>query len=207
MVGNVFFVIIPSQKAMVKAAKEKKPLDPTPGRFAQLRSLHNNYLTLPVLFVMVSNHFPSTYGSKFPWLTLAIISLGVAGVKHWLNLRERGELNVWILPVSVVVLFAAAYISAPKHADTTCKEEVSFSSVNLIFQQRCVQCHSQRPTDDVFTVPPNGVVFTTRGSIAGMRDKILQRVVITKTMPLNNKTNMTEEERQIINCWVQQGAK
>ncbi len=207
MVGNVFFIIIPSQKAMVKAAKENKPLDPALGKFAGLRSLHNNYFTLPVLFVMVSNHFPSTFSYKYPWLILAIISLGTAGVKHWLNLREKGQLNVWVLPVSVLILFAAAYMSAPQKPDTDCKQEVSFSEVNIIVQKRCMQCHSSHPTDDVFTSPPNGVVFETPQNIVALKDKILQRVVVTKTMPQNNKTNMTEEERQVIGCWIQQGAK
>ncbi len=207
MTGNVFFVIIPSQKAMVKAAKENKPLDPLPGKSAQLRSLHNNYLTLPVLFVMISNHFPSTFGFKHPWLILAIISLGTAGVKHWLNLREKGQLNVWVLPVSVLILFAAAYISAPQKKDTDCPQEITFNEVNLIIQKRCVQCHSSHPTDDVFKVPPIGVVYDTPEQIVGLRDKILQRVVVTKTMPPNNKTNMTEEERQTIGCWIEQGAK
>ncbi len=206
MVGNVFFIIIPSQKAMVKAAKENKTLDPALGKVAQLRSLHNNYFTLPVLFVMVSNHFPSTFGFKYPWLILTVISLGTAGVKHWLNLREKGQLNIWVLPVSVLILFAAAYMSAPQKPDTDCKNDVNFNEVNMIVQKRCIQCHSSHNTDDIFTAPPNGVVFETPENIAGLKDKILQRVVVTKTMPLNNKTNMTEEERQVIGCWIQQGA-
>jgi uncharacterized membrane protein len=204
MVGNVFFIIIPAQKAMVKAAKENKPLDPWVGKFAGLRSLHNNYLTLPVLFVMISNHFPSTFGFKYPWIILIIISAGTAGVKHWLNLRERGQLNMLVLPVSVLVLFAAAYISSPQKPGTECKDQVSINEVNLIVERRCKQCHSSRPTDDVFKAPPNGVVYDTPDDIIKLKDKILQRVVITKTMPQNNKTNMTEEERQIIACWIQQ---
>jgi uncharacterized membrane protein len=206
MVGNVFFIIIPSQKAMVKAAKQGKPLDPWFGKFAGLRSLHNNYLTLPVLFVMVSNHFPSTFGFKYPWLILAVISLGTAGVKHWLNLREKGQLNIWVLPVSVLILFAAAYMSAPKQPDTNCKEEVSFNEANLIIQKRCISCHSSNPTDDVFRAAPNGVMYDTPAGIVRLKDKIMERAVITKTMPQNNKTNMTQEERDIIGCWIKQGA-
>jgi uncharacterized membrane protein len=114
MAANVFFVIIPSQKAMVKAAKQGKDLDPKLGINAGFRSLHNNYLTLPVLFVMISNHFPSTFGYQYPWLLLAIISLGTAGVKHYLNLKEKGQFNVWVLPGSVLVLLGAAFISAPQ---------------------------------------------------------------------------------------------
>ncbi len=94
MAANVFFVIIPSQKAMVKAAKEGKPLNPELGKNAGRRSLHNNYFTLPVLFVMISNHFPGTYGNKNSWLVLAALTLGTAGVKHYLNLREKGQLSI-----------------------------------------------------------------------------------------------------------------
>ncbi len=207
MVANVFFTIIPAQKAMVKAAKENKQLNPMLGKNAGLRSLHNNYFTLPVLFVMISNHFPSTFGFKYPWMILMIITLGTAGVKHWLNLRERGQLSIWVLPVSVLILFAAAYISAPKPMDSSCKTQVSFSEANMIIEKRCKSCHSLHPTDDVFKAPPNGVVYETPADIVKLKDKIMQRVVVTKTMPQNNKTNITEEERQMIGCWIQQGAK
>ena len=109
MVANVFFVIIPAQKAMVKAAKEGIPLNPQLGKNAGMRSLHNNYFTLPVLFVMISNHFPSTFGNEHSWLILAVISVGTAGVKHYLNLREKGQLSVWVMPVSVLILIAAVH--------------------------------------------------------------------------------------------------
>lgn len=206
MVANVFFIIIPSQKAMVKAAKEDKPLNPQLGKNALARSLHNNYFTLPVLFVMVSNHFPSTFGYQYPWLTLIIISLGAAGIKHYLNLREQKQQSVWVFPISVVVLLAAAFISAPAKNPNECKEEISFAAVNVIIQQRCVACHSSRPTDDVYKVAPNGVMYDTPDDIVKKKDLIMQRVVITKTMPQNNKTNITEEERNSIRCWIEQGA-
>ncbi len=197
MAANVFFVIIPSQKAMVNAAKSGKPLNPELGKHAGLRSLHNNYLTLPVLFVMVSNHFPSTFGFKYPWLILAAISLGSAGIKHWLNLREQGKLSIWVMPLSVLILLSAAYISAPPKPGE-CKSQIQFSEINAIVQKRCITCHSSRPTDDVITSPPNGVTYDTPENFVKLKDKIMQRVVLTKTMPQNNKTNMTPEERDLI---------
>ena len=206
MVANVFFVIIPGQKEMVRCAKLGIPLDPSLGKNALARSLHNNYFTLPVLFVMVSNHFPSTFGYEYPWLMLAIISLGAAGVKHYLNLKEKKELNVWILPVSVIILLAACFISAPNTNPYECKKEVSITEVQEIIQKRCMQCHSSTPTDDVYKVAPNGVKYDTPQDIYNKRDLIMQRVVITKTMPQNNKTNITEEERNMIRCWIEQGA-
>lgn len=206
MVANVFFVIIPGQKEMVRCAKLGIPLDPSLGKKALARSLHNNYFTLPVLFVMVSNHFPSTFGYEYPWLILAIISLGAAGVKHYLNLKEKQQLNVWILPVSVAILLAACFISAPSTNPYECKKEVSITEVQAIVQKRCIQCHSSSPTDDVYNTAPKGVKYDTPQDIFNKKDLIMQRVVITKTMPQNNKTNITEEERNTIRCWIEQGA-
>ena len=206
MVANVFFVIIPAQKAMVRAAKRGLPPDPQPGINALNRSLHNNYFTLPVLFVMISNHFPTTFGYEQPWLVLVIISLGTAGVKHYLNLREKGQLAVWVLPVSVVILLAGAFISAPPKDPGACNSKIEFSEVNAIIQARCVSCHSSKPTDDVYKAPPNGVIYDTPDDIVRKAALIMQRVVITKTMPQNNKTNITQKERDILRCWIEQGA-
>ncbi len=186
MAANVFFVIIPSQKAMVRAAKLGLHLNAQLGKNAGMRSLHNNYFTLPVLFVMISNHFPTTFGYKQPWLILMLITLGVVGVKHYLNLREKGQYSVWVMPVSILILLSAAYISAPAKPGE-CKNEVSIAEVNRIIQQRCIQCHSSKPTDEVYTAPPNGVTYDTPESIAKYSEKIMQRVVLTKSMPQNNK--------------------
>lgn len=207
MAANVFFVIIPSQKAMVKAAKEGKPLNPALGKNAGLRSLHNNYFTLPVLFVMISNHFPSTFGNAHSWLVLAAITLGVAGVKHYLNLREKGQLSVWILPASILIILGIAYVTAPQVSTSNCKKTIEFSEVNTIFQSRCVTCHSSKPTDKIFIVAPNGVMYDTPEEIVKYKDKIMQRAVVTETMPLANQTHMTKEERELLRCWIEQGAK
>jgi uncharacterized membrane protein len=206
MVANVFFVIIPAQKAMVKAGAAGLPLDPSLGKKALARSLHNNYFTLPVLFVMISNHFPSTFGYQYPWVVLAIITLGTAGVKHYLNLKEKGQYNVLILPVSVLIILSATFISAPTKNNDACKSQVSIREVTQIMQQRCVVCHSAKPTDNIYVAAPNGVMFDTPEQIIKMKDKIMQRAIVTKTMPQNNKTNMTPEERNTIRCWIEQGA-
>jgi uncharacterized membrane protein len=206
MAANVFFVIIPSQKAMVNAAKENKPLNLELGKNAGRRSLHNNYFTLPVLFVMVSNHFPSTFGYKYPWLILMLITIGAAGVKHYLNLKEKGQLSIWVMPISVLILLGAAFISAPPKNLGECSREISINEVSKIVNNRCITCHSSRPTDDVYKTAPNGVMFDTPEDIVRKKDLIMQRVVITKSMPQNNKTNITQEERDIIRCWIQQGA-
>lgn len=205
MVANVFFVIIPSQKAMVNAAKKGETPDGMRGKNALRRSIHNNYFTLPVLFVMVSNHFPSTFGNKYQWAVLAAISIGAAGIKHWLNVREQGRLSIWVMPASVLLLLAIAYVTAPQPSNVKCKE-VSFAVVNNIVQERCIQCHSSKPTDNVYTAAPNGVKYDTPQEIVAKKELIMQRVVLTRTMPQNNKTNMTPEERDLVRCWIEQGA-
>lgn len=210
MVGNVFFIIIPSQKAMVRAAKQGTTPDPRFGKGALQRSLHNNYFTLPVLFVMVSNHFPSTFGSGYPWATLAGISVGVAGIKHWMNLREKRQASTWVLPISIVILLGMAFVTGPKiktDAADACTEGVQIGQVEAIVTQRCKPCHSSNPTDDVYKVAPNGLKFDSPMDIVLQKDKIMQRVVITKTMPQLNKTGMTDEERAAIKCWIEQGAR
>lgn len=206
MAGNVFFVIIPAQKAMVKATQEKTYLDPAIGQFAGLRSFHNNYFTLPVLFVMISNHFPTTFGHEYPWLILALITIASAAVKHYLNLKEKNQQSVWVIPIATLVLLSTVFITAPEPVGGEC-EEVSFTEIWPIIQERCVTCHSSSPTDDVWTAPPNGVVYDVPSDITKLTDKIMQRVVITKTMPQNNKTGITPEERDKLRCWIEQGGK
>lgn len=205
MAGNVFFAIIPAQKAMVKATKDGTYLDPWIGQFAGLRSFHNNYFTLPVLFVMISNHFPSTFGHEQPWLILAILTLASAGVKHYLNLKEKHQQSVWFLPISILILLSAVFITAPEPIGGTCDEKSNFTEIYNIFQERCTTCHSSSPTDNVWTAPPNGVVYDTPQDIVKRSEQIMQRVVITKTMPQNNKTGITPEERDKIRCWIEQG--
>lgn len=207
MVGNVYFIIIPAQKAMVEAAKQGLPLDPELGKHAGWRSLHNNYLTLPVLFVMISNHFPSTFSNENNWLVLMAITIGTAGIKHYLNLMDKKQTSTYVLPVSVFLLIAVVFVTAPIIPDGECNDEVLFTQIYPIFQERCVTCHSAQPTDPIWTAAPNGVMYDTPQQIADKAELIMQRVVITKTMPQNNQTGMLPEERELVRCWIEQGAK
>ncbi|OUR94786.1 hypothetical protein A9Q87_02470 [Flavobacteriales bacterium 34_180_T64] len=208
MAANVFFIIIPGQKRMVAAAKKGKEPNPADGKAAFLRSYTNNYFTLPVLFVMISNHFPSTFGNSYQWIILIGITLGTAGVKHYLNIREKGQLSVWVMPISILILFGMAFMTAPtKPKYENCMETVSFVEVQTIINNRCTSCHSSNPTDDIWKVAPNGIKYDTAEQIYNLRDKIFQRVVVSKNMPFNNnQTEMTPEERDMINCWINQGA-
>ncbi|MDG2449684.1 MAG: urate hydroxylase PuuD [Saprospiraceae bacterium] len=208
MVGNVFFNIIPAQKEMVKAATLGLPLDPSLGQKAGQRSLHNNYFTLPVIYVMISNHFPSTFGHEYNWAVLIVISLASAGIKHYWNLVERGQKNTKILIISVVSLFSLALVISPAfEAKMDLAVPVSFLEVKEVIDNRCIQCHSASPTDDVWKAAPNGVMYDTPEQVKNMSDKIMARAVRTKTMPQANKTNMTDDERKILKRWILQGAK
>ena len=209
MVGNVFMVIIPSQKGMVNAARAGKLPDPLLGLNAGLRSLHNNYFTLPVIFIMISHHFPSTFGNNLNWAVLAGLTLTSALVKHYWNLLERGIQAVWILPVATVGLLALVIVTAPRSHKEMLEEAdpVSFAEIQEVFDNRCVSCHSQNPTDEIWKVAPNGVMFDTPEQIIKLKDKILTRVVITKTMPQANKSGMKQKERDLVEIWLYQGAK
>jgi uncharacterized membrane protein len=207
MAGNVFFVIIPAQKAMVFAAKEGRSPDAEASKRAGWRSYHNNYFTLPVLFIMISNHFPSTFGHEHSVIVLAMIGLAGAGIKHFHNQWERGERNRWVVPTSLSFLAAAIYITAPRSSVTGEEAKVPFSEVQAIITQRCTPCHAKETTDDVFITAQGGMMFDTPAQIVLAKDKIMNRAVITKTMPQGNKTKMTEEERQKIAVWFAQGGK
>lgn len=207
MAANVFFVIIPNQRKTVAALSSggaaSKP-DPKWNRDASQRSLHNNYMTLPVLFIMVSNHFPFTYGHQWNWAVLAALSLIGAGTRHWFNLRGRGLRNVWLLPSAAAAMVALAFVSKPKsYADY---RKVGFNEVRTIVGERCVTCHSAVPTHAAYKSAPQGVMFDKPENIATMAPRINSVVVVAKTMPLANQTGMTEEERAIIAAWIAQGA-
>ncbi len=206
MAGNVFFVIIPSQKALVHAAKQNLPPDLGKAKYAGLRSLHNNYITMPVIFIMISNHFPGTFAPVYNWAILGGLIIGSVAVRHYINLHEKGISSAWLLGFAALSLFAMVFVTSPTIKSTN-KTPVNFSEVQTIITKRCTSCHSSHPTDDVQKVAPNGIMFETPQQIAKLSDRILFRVVQTKTMPQGNKTGITEAEREILGRWIGQGAK
>jgi uncharacterized membrane protein len=208
MAGNVFRVIIPAQKEMVAALMAGRAPDASRGRQAAVRSLHNNYLTLPVLFIMVSMHYPATYGHAWSWAILIAMSLIGAGVRHWFNLRNQGRRNAWILPLAGAAMVAIAIVTAPRRialqgGGTT---GVSFDDVRVIVARRCAGCHSSAPTYPAFTAAPAGVVLDTPAQIRSVALRIEAVAVTTQTMPFGNVTGMTPEERERLGRWVREGA-
>lgn len=211
MVANVFTVIIPSQKDLVAAVKAGREPDGAKGANALLRSRHNNYFTLPVLFIMISNHYPATYGHARNWLVLAIISLAGVGVRHFFNVRHLEKHNRLVLPLSLLLLAVAVAVTRPIVPKPAVTEPAAAtpgtgappttSDVMAIVQERCTGCHAENPTLGGFPAPPLGVVLETAQQLETQGPRVFQSTVITRTMPLGNMTKMTPEERDSIARW------
>jgi uncharacterized membrane protein len=207
MAANVLFIIIPGQTKMVEAAKRGEPADPLPGLWAKQRSLHNNYFTLPVLFIMISSHYPMTFGNSFGWLLLAGIALVGIMVRHFFNMKNQGRAKqgFFLLPLAFILFFFIAYISIPR-TDVADMEPVPFATVENIILERCASCHATNPSSEKFDSPPKGVKLETAAQIVREKTRIRQQSVDTKTMPQGNVTNMTDEERKLLGWWIAQGA-
>lgn len=205
MVANVWMRILPAQRKMIAATAAGKKPDYSLGLQAKQRSVHNSYVTLPVVFMMISNHFPMTFGHEKNWVILTLmLGIGVL-VRHAMIAFERKTPGTWAIAPALVLLALVAWMTVPKRVATAVADHppVSYAEIAGIFKARCVSCHSSAPTDDTFTVAPNGVVFETEDQIRAMRESIKTRVIDTKTMPLVNKTNMTDEERRLLASWLE----
>ena len=208
MAANVLMVIIPAQQEMVGALTAGRPPDAARGTQAALRSLHNNYLTLPVLFIMVSSHYPATYGHRLNWAILSGVAVIGVATRHWFNMRNQGRNNVWILPAAALALVALALATAPRSgpASSTLVGQVSFADVRVIVARRCAPCHSSAPTTAGMPVAPLGVLLDTPDQIRANAPRILAVAVDAQTMPLGNMTGMTMEERALVGGWIRAGA-
>ncbi|MEQ5808173.1 urate hydroxylase PuuD [Alteromonas sp. NFXS44] len=213
MVANVFLNIMPNQRKMVAAVAAKGEIDPAWGASAKLRSVHNNYLTLPLLFIMISNHYPMTYQHPQNWLVLIAIMALSAWIRHFFNLKHQDIkkpsilvsgaagmllLAIWVsMPVSQQENTAAA--SAPQNDQTALSADDK--AVQTLITTHCTSCHAASPTDDIFKVAPLGVKFDSWQDIKRYAPQIYQRSAVSKDMPFMNKTGMTDEERQVIAKW------
>jgi uncharacterized membrane protein len=208
MAANVFRVIIPSQRDMVAALSEGRAPDPTLGEQAALRSLHNNYFTLPVLFIMVSGHYPVTYGQELSWLILAGLAIVGVATRHWFNLRNQGRPNAWLLPSAALGVVALGFATAPQGApQPAAGSAVSFADVRVVIARRCAACHSEAPTFPGLPAAPAGVLLDTPQQIQSQAQRIEAVAVASHTMPPGNVTGMTDEERALLSRWISEGAK
>lgn len=208
MVANVFMIIIPNQRRIVAAMLAGEPVDPALGKRGKMRSVHNNYMTLPVLFLMVSNHYPMVIDHPLNWLLVAGIGLSGVTIRHFFNRRNAGSSEPMILAGGVFILVLVmmlALATKPKPAEVA--GVVPFSEVQTIVRTHCIACHSAHPTDPGFATAPNGVAYDTPEEIRRYAPRIYERAVATDSMPLGNPTGMTKAERDRLGAWIQAGAK
>ena len=208
MAGNVAMVIIPGQRRMVAAMKAGQAPDPADGKRAKQRSVHNNYFTLPVIFIMVSNHYASTYAHPYNWAVLMLIAAAGVSIRHFFNRKHKG-VYAWQYPaIGAVILAFVSWWTLPRLAPLPpVTGEVNFNRVRSIVGNRCVACHSPAPTFPGITVPQAGVLLHTPADLLANAQRVYQQVVVTRIMPLGNATGMTDEERAVVAAWVRAGAK
>ncbi|MDC8831463.1 urate hydroxylase PuuD [Alteromonas gilva] len=224
MVANVLLNIMPAQRKMVAAVAAKQPVDPAWGAGAKLRSVHNNYLTLPILFIMISNHYPMTYQHPQNWLVLVAIMALSAWIRHFFNLRHLGRSSPGVLISGALgLLLVALWVSWPQvqpaaqptisaentgNTATASHPEPAMTALDkqvyALITRHCQGCHAANPTDEIFKVAPLGVKFDSWEQITRQAPQLVHRTTVTRDMPFLNKTNMTDAERDIIAKWGQQ---
>jgi len=207
MAANVFFVIIPGQRRMVAAMREGRKPNPADGTRGKQRSVHNNYFTLPVVFIMISNHYAATFSHPHAWAVLALIGAAGVLIRHFFNRRHKGVRPWRYVAAGAALLVIVAVWTAPHiQALPPVTGPVTLDRVRSIVGQRCIACHSQAPTFPGITQPPAGVVLFGADAIVQNAQRIYQQVVVTRIMPLGNATQMTDEERAVVAAWVSAGA-
>lgn len=207
--ANVFFVIIPNQRKMVAAMKAKEPVNPLLSQQSKHRSMHNSYVTLPVIFGMISNHYSLTYSAKHNWLVLIAIMAAGALIRHYFIQRHKHRANPAYPAAAVAILAGVVFWLAPSApvagAASQAAAAVDVGQVQKVVEARCVQCHAAQPS--MMPTPAKGVILEGADAIRSHAQAIYQQVVVTKAMPLGNVTNITDDERAVIAKWFEAGAK
>jgi len=207
MVLNVFFVIIPGQRKMVATLRAGGTPDPRPGRLGKTRSVHNTYFTLPVLFIMISNHFPMTYGSPYGWLVLAVLALAAVCVRQFYLYTHKHRYVPALLATAAVLIVGTAVVLAPHTAAVAgASPAVSYAEIAPIVAQRCAVCHAAHPTFAGYTSAPAGVMLDTPARIVANAARIKSMAVDSHAMPIGNLTNITDAERTALGSWIAAGA-
>jgi uncharacterized membrane protein len=204
MAFNVFMVIIPNQRKMVAQLLNGETPDARYGRIGKQRSTHNNYLTLPVLVMMVSPHYPFLSTHPQSWLVVALIIVSGALIRHFINRVDAGEDVArfdWTLPVAVFALICAIWLTAPR-APAATGAAVSDTEVLALAAKHCTACHARRPTHESFKEAPKNVMLESTAELRKFAPLILTQTVQNKAMPLGNQTAMTDEERQKLGQWL-----
>jgi uncharacterized membrane protein len=211
MVANVFFVIIPGQRRMLAQIRAGQQPDPRPGQLGKTRSVHNTYLTLPVLFIMISNHYPMTYGSSAGWIVLAFISAAGVLVRRFFVVSHKHRYVVGLPVAAALLLLAVAFALAPRAPSgppivVLHVVRPQYAKVAPIIEQRCEACHAEQPTQPGFAAAPAGVLLDTPENVRANAQRIYAAAVASHAMPLGNLTHMTDAERAQLGAWIRAGA-
>ncbi len=213
MVANVFFVIIPGQRQLVEAKRQGREPDPIHGIRGKQRSVHNTYFTLPVLLVMISNHYAMTYGAHYNWLVLIAMSAAGAAIRAWFVARHKahergGKTSPLSLIIGLLLLAAVALALTPRSAapvQTSLAPAAEFAAVQSIVTERCAGCHAAAPTQPGFAVAPKGVLLDSLEHILA-QTVAMQQQIASRAMPIGNLTGMTDAERATVLTWIEHGA-
>ncbi len=210
MAANVWIRIIPSQQELVAATREGRRPDAKPAIRAKTRSVHNNYMTLPVVFIMLSTHYAGTYGAEWGWAILGLIALSGAAIRHVFNLRNAGKMGRSYLFAAAgsagMLVLLGIWLAGSAAPDGGSGEKVAFAEARQVIATRCAVCHSAKPTLEGFEIAPKGVEFDTAQQIRLRARDIARQAVQSDTMPPGNMTDMTEDERKLLGRWIAQGA-
>jgi uncharacterized membrane protein len=209
MVANVFLVIIPNQKKTVAALLAGAPPDPKLGKVGKQRSVHNNYLTLPVIVLMISNHYPLLFATRYNWLIVAIVLALGPVIRHFFNSRHAGQGSPWwVWGVAAVGMVAIAFLSAagPRDANTGEVSGASFAQVERIVSKRCSMCHAAEPVWPTLATAPKAIRLDEADHIRRNARLIGRNAAWSSAMPPGNITEMTSAERATIAAWLAAGA-
>lgn len=206
MTGNVFFIIIPNQKKVVLSLKAGEVPDPKLGLQAKQRSTHNNYLTLPVLFMMLSNHYPMTFVGDDLWILVALVVLIGAIVRDYFNAGHAGASGLrvrWQWPIAAMLVFTLAYWAQPARIEVAGLTPITDERIQTIVSVHCSGCHAANPTTAGFTSPPKGIILETLEHVKRYNAQVYAQSVASQAMPIGNMTGMTIEERQQLGAWLE----
>ncbi|MCA1300141.1 urate hydroxylase PuuD [Stappia indica] len=222
MSANVFMIIIPNQKKVVAALIAGKTPDPALGAQAKQRSLHNNYLTLPVIFLMLSNHYPLAFAVQYNWLIASLVFLMGVTIRHFFNTRHARKGSPWWTWAATAALFAAiVWLSAlpqpmagePEDSARLTPQQsrfvtqARFDAVRDTVLGRCSMCHAREPVWEGMIVPPKGVVLETDADIAAHARQIYLQAARSRAMPPANLTYLEDSERRLLAAWYEDATR
>jgi uncharacterized membrane protein len=207
MVWNVFFVIIPGQRRVLAQIRAGEKPDPRPGLLGKQRSVHNTYFTLPVLFIMISNHYPMTYSGPYGWLVLAGLCAAGVLVRRFYVLTHFKRFVIALPVAAAVIIVGTAVALAPRTPTGAAASTATFADIAPIVAERCAVCHAAHPTYAGFDVAPMGVLLDTPEHIVANAARIRAQAVAAHAMPLGNVTHITDAERARLGAWIDAGAK